>query len=36
VDSLIRAMDNPGLREPVQTVLRRIGTPEALAALGDE
>ncbi len=36
VDSLIRAMDNPNLREPVRRVLRRIGTPEAVAALGDE
>ncbi len=36
VDSVIRAMDNPELREPVQRVLRRIGTPESLAALGDE
>ena len=36
VDSVIRAMDNPNLREPVRQVLRRIGTPEAVAALGDE
>jgi len=36
VDILIRAMDNPSLREPAQRVLRRIGTPEALAALGNE
>lgn len=36
VDSVIRAMDNPNLREPVRRVLRRIGTPEAVAALGDE
>ena len=36
VDGVIRAMDNPNLREPVRQVLRRIGTPEAVAALGDE
>jgi len=36
VDSLIRAMDNPSLREPVGRVLRRIDTSEARAALGDE
>ena len=36
VDSLIRAMDNPNLREPIRLVLERIGTPEARAALGGE
>jgi hypothetical protein len=36
VDSLIRAMDNPNLREPVRRVLMRIGTPQALAVLGTE
>jgi hypothetical protein len=34
VDCLIRAMDNPTLREPVRELLRRIDTPEARAALG--
>ncbi len=34
VDCIIRALDNPNLREPVREVLRRIGTPEARAALG--
>jgi hypothetical protein len=34
VDSLIRAMDNPGLREPLRRVLGKIDTPEARAALG--
>lgn len=36
VDSLIRALDNPNLREPVRRVLSRINTPEARAALGDD
>jgi hypothetical protein len=35
VDSLIRALDNPNLREPVRRVLGRIDTPEARAALGE-
>jgi hypothetical protein len=35
VDTLIRSMDNPDLREPVRAVLRRIETPEARAALGE-
>jgi len=34
VDCIIRALDNPNLREPVRDVLRRIDTPEARAALG--
>ncbi len=28
MDGVIRAMDNPNLREPVRQVLRRIGTPD--------
>jgi len=36
VDCLIRAMDSPSLREPVRKVLRRIDTPEARAALGED
>lgn len=35
VDCIIRSLDNPVLREPVRSVLRRIGTPEARAALGE-
>ncbi len=35
VDCVICALDNPGLREPIREVLRRIDTPEARAALGD-
>jgi hypothetical protein len=35
VDCIIRALDNPNLREPVREVLRRIDTPEARAALGE-
>jgi hypothetical protein len=35
VDCIIRALDNPSLREPVRDVLRRIDTPEARAALGE-
>jgi hypothetical protein len=34
VDCIIRALDNPSLREPVCEVLRRINTSEARAALG--
>ena len=34
VDCVIRALDNPSLREPIREVLRRIDTPEARAALG--
>lgn len=34
IDCLIRAMDNPTLKEPVREVLHRINTPEARAALG--
>jgi len=36
VDCLIRAMDSLSLREPVRKVLRRIDTPEARAALGED
>jgi hypothetical protein len=35
VDCIIRSLDNPNLREPVRSVLRRIDTPEARAALGE-
>jgi hypothetical protein len=34
VDCVIRALDNPSLREPIREVLARIDTPEARAALG--
>lgn len=34
VDCVIRALDNPNLREPIREVLGRIDTPEARAALG--
>jgi hypothetical protein len=34
VDCVIRALDNPSLREPIRGVLGRIDTPEARAALG--
>jgi hypothetical protein len=34
VDCVIRALDNPSLRQPIREVLSRIGTPEARAALG--
>lgn len=34
VDCIIRALDNPNLREPVRDVLRKIDTAEARAALG--
>lgn len=34
VDCVIRALDNPNLRQPIREVLSRIGTPEARAALG--
>jgi len=36
VDCIIRALDSPNLRTPIHEVLRRINTPEARAALGDE
>jgi len=36
VDSIIRALDNENLREPLREVLRRIDTPEARAVLGDQ
>jgi hypothetical protein len=36
VDTMIRSMDNPDLREPVRTVLGRIATPEARSALGED
>ena len=36
VDCIIRALDNPDLREPVRKVLRQIDTPEARAALGEQ
>jgi hypothetical protein len=36
VDCIIRALDNPDLREPVRGLLRRIDTPEARSALGVE
>jgi hypothetical protein len=36
VDSIIRALDNENLREPIREVLRRIDTPEARAVLGDQ
>lgn len=35
VDCIIRSSDNPALREPIRSVLRRIGTPEARTALGE-
>lgn len=35
VDCIIRSLDNPSLRAPVRSVLQRIGTLEALAALGE-
>jgi hypothetical protein len=34
VDCVIRALDNPNLREPIRKILMRINTPEARAALG--
>jgi len=34
VDCIIRALDNPNLRQPVREVLRKIDTPEARGALG--
>jgi hypothetical protein len=34
VDCIIRALDNPNLREPVRHVLQRIDTPRARSALG--
>lgn len=34
VECVIRALDNPNLRQPIREVLDRIGTPEARAALG--
>jgi hypothetical protein len=34
VDCIIRALDNPQLREPIRKVLERIDTPEARIALG--
>lgn len=34
VDCIIRALDNPNLREPVRDVLKRIDTSEARSALG--
>ncbi len=34
VAALVRALDNPALREPIRDVLGRIDTPEARAALG--
>ena len=36
VDCIIRAMDDPKLREPVRKVLNLIDTPEARAALGND
>jgi len=36
LDCMIRAMDNPSLREPVREVLRRIDTAEARVALGKD
>jgi hypothetical protein len=36
VDCIIRALDNPNLREPVRRVLKQIDTAEARAALGDD
>ena len=35
VDSIIRAIDKPDLREPIRNVLARIDTPEARAALAE-
>jgi hypothetical protein len=35
VACLVRALDNPSLREPIRDVLQRIETPEARAALGE-
>lgn len=35
VDCIIRSLDNQNLREPIRSVLERIGTPEAKAALGE-
>lgn len=34
VDCIIRSLDNPALRDPIRSVLQRIATPEARAALG--
>ena len=36
VSCLIRALDDPGLNEPIKEVLLRIGTPEAISALGEK
>jgi hypothetical protein len=36
VDCLIRALDNPDLRQPVREVLERIDTAEARVALGKD
>jgi hypothetical protein len=36
VDCIIRALDNPALRTPIREVLKRINTPEARAALGED
>ena len=36
VDCVIRALDKENLREPIREVLRRIDTPEARAALGNQ
>ncbi len=35
VAALVRALDNPALREPIRGVLGRIDTPEARSALGN-
>jgi hypothetical protein len=35
VDCIIRSLDNDSLRRPIRSVLERIGTPEAKAALGE-
>jgi|GEM_PF-1101102 len=35
VPCLIRAMDEPKLNKPIKEVLKKIGTPEAIAAIGE-
>jgi len=35
VDCIIRSLDKPDLREPIRSVLLRIDTPEARAALAE-
>jgi hypothetical protein len=35
IDCMIRALDNPDLKDPIREVLARIDTPEARAAIGN-